>query len=355
MAQPGMMRNFLFVSTLLAAFAAQAHHSVAGFFDPTTKVEIEGVVKTVRWRNPHTVFEIDVSGADGEIITWRIESGALGVLRSRGIDREFMKVGDSVKIMGDSSLRSDREMFARNILLSDGKEVLMTAGSSPHFAASSGAGLLEAEYDEELIASARRNADGIYRVWSTNLEKPPFPGSIMFRRPMPMTDEAAARRAEFDVGDEVLLGCTQWSMPRLITNPLPMEFVRDGDGSDGAILQRFEENDHVRRIHMAAATHEGPKENLLLGYSTGRWDGDTLVVMTSSVIPERIDGAGTPFSEEMVLLERYTPSEDGNRLNYTLRVTDAETFTESFEVERFWDWRPEIIVAPYDCDRDQSL
>jgi hypothetical protein len=335
----------------LAALAAQAHHSVAGFFDPTTKVEIEGVVKSVRWRNPHTIFEVDVSGADGAVITWRVESGALGVLRSRGIDREFMKEGDSVKIMGDSSLRSDREMFARNILLSDGKEVMMTAGSTPHFTASSGAGLLEAEYDAELIASARRDADGIFRVWSTNLEKWPYPGVIMFRGPLPMTEEAAAKRAEFDRGDEVLLSCTQWSMPRLITNPLPMEFVRDGD----VILQRFEENDHVRRIRMGAATHEAPDESLLLGYSTGRWDGNTLVVMTSNVIPERIDGSGTPFSEEMALLERYTPSEDGNRLNYTLRVTDPETFTASFEVERFWDWRPEIIVAPYDCDRNQSL
>lgn len=351
MAQPGVIRSFLLVSTLLAAFATQAHHSVAGFFDPSTKVEIEGVVKSVRWRNPHTVFEVDVSGADGEVITWRIESGALGVLRSRGIDREFMKAGDSVKIMGDASLRSDREMFARNILLSDGKEVMMTAGSTPHFSASSGGSLLEAEFDPELIAAARANADGIFRVWSTNLEVRPFPGSIMFRGPLPVTDEAAAKRAEFDAGDEALLGCTEWSMPRLITNPLPMDFIREG----GVILQRFEENDNVRRIHMDAATFEAPSENLLLGYSTGSWDGNTLVVTTSKVIPERLDGPGTPFSEQMVLLERYTPSEDGNRLNYTLRVTDPETFTESFEVERFWDWRPEIIVGPYDCDRNQTL
>ena len=351
MAQSGVIRNFVFVSTLLAAFAAQAHHSVAGFFDPSTKVEIEGVVKTVRWRNPHTVFEVDVSGADGDVITWRIESGALGVLRSRGIDREFMKVGDSVKIMGDSSLRSDREMFARNILLSDGKEVMMTAGSSPHFSASSDSGLLEAQFDAELTASARRNADGVFRVWSTDIEKPPFPGSIMFRRPLPMTEEAAATRAEFDAGDEVLLGCTEWSMPRLITSPLPMDFVRDGD----VILQRFEENDNVRRIHMKAASRAVPSENLLLGYSTGLWEGNTLVVTTIKVIPERLDASGTPFSEEMTLLERFTPTENGSRLNYTLRVTDPETFTEPFEVERHWEWRPEIIVGAYDCDRDQSL
>ena len=29
-----------------------AHHSVAGFFDPGTQVEIEGTVSVARWRNP---------------------------------------------------------------------------------------------------------------------------------------------------------------------------------------------------------------------------------------------------------------------------------------------------------------
>ena len=227
----------------------------------------------------------------------------------------------------------------------------MTAGSSPYYSTSSETEVLEAEFDEERIAVARANADGIFRVWSTDIEKPPFPGSIMFRGPLPVTAEAAAKRAEFDSGDEVLLGCTEWSMPRLITNPLPMDFIREGE----VIVQRFEENDSVRHIHMGAAKHEAPDEYLLLGYSTGQWDGDTLVVTTSNVIPERLDGSGTPFSKKMELLERYTPSADGNRLNYTLQVTDAETFTESFEVERYWEWRPEIVVGPYDCDRDQEL
>jgi hypothetical protein len=98
-----------------------------------------------------------------------------------------------------------------------------------------------------------------------------------------------------------------------------------------------------------------PNENLMLGYSTGQWDGNTLVVTTSKVIPERLDEEGTPFSDNMVLLERYAPSDDGNRLNYTLLVTDPETFTEPFEVERYWAWRPEIVVGAYDCDRDQRL
>jgi len=346
-----VIRGFCCLAALLFTFSAQAHHSVAGFFDPATKVEIEGVVKTVRWRNPHTVFEIDVTAADGEVITWRIESGALGVLRSRGIDREFMKVGDRVKIMGDSSLRSDREMFARNILLSDGKEVMMTAGSAPHFSTASDGAVLEAEFDAEVSAAARLAADGIFRVWSSNIEERPSSGGRMLRGPFPLNDAAVKARAEYDAADETLLGCTEWSMPRLMTNPLPMEFVRQGD----VVLQRFEENDNVREIFLTAASETAPDEPKMLGHSRGSWDGSTLVVTTTNVAVDRFDNAGTPFGEDMRLVERFTPSEDGTRLDYTLQVTDPQTFTEPFTVGRYWIWRPEIVVSAYNCDRDQSL
>ena len=303
------------------------------------------------WRNPHTVFEVDVANASGDVTTWKIESGALAVLRSRGIGREFVKVGDSIKVRGDSSLRSDREMFARNIQLSDGKEVMMTAGSTPYFSVRDDAGFLEAEYDEEMIAAARLKADGVFRVWSTNIEERPTSSGHLLDRPMPLTADAQATRAKYDKSDETLLGCTDWSMPRLMGNPLPVEFVQEGD----VILQRFEENDNVRQIHMNVAPDEVPDALLMLGYSTGHWDGETLVVNTVNVTPERLDNLGTPFSEDMHLLERFTPTADGSRLDYTLTITDPATFTEPFETDRYWEWRPEISVRKYDCDRDQKL
>jgi len=336
---------------ILLSVGVSAHHSVAGFYNPGKSVEIDGIVKTVRWRNPHTVFEVEVTDKSGAVVTWRIESGALGVLRSRGIGREFIKAGDHVKIMGDSSIRSDQEMFARNILLDDGKEVMMTAGSAPYFKTEASGGMLESRYDAAVARKARQTADGIFRVWSTNIEEVPSSGGRMLRGDLPMNDAARQVRAQYNAADATLLGCTEWSMPRLMTNPLPMEFVRDGD----LILQRFEENDNLREIHMQSGDQSPGTEYEMLGYSTGRWEGSTLVVSTTHVAVDRFDNAGTPFSEDMHLVERFTPSEDGSRLNYVLNVTDPKTFTKSFDVERYWIWRPEITVDPYDCDRDQKL
>ena len=83
----------------------------------------------------------------------------------------------------------------------------------------------------------------------------------------PLNAAAKAKRAEYDAGDEALLGCTSWSMPRLMANPLPMEFLRDGDN----IVQRFEENDSVRVIHMNSESSSAPDEFSIFGYSIGRY------------------------------------------------------------------------------------
>ena len=350
------MRRWLAPAVAVLALGAisatvTAHHSVAGFFDPGTQVEIEGTVSVARWRNPHTVFEVEVTGPSGETTTWKIESGALGILRSRGLAREFVQVGDTVRIMGDASLRSDNEMFARNMLLSNGKEVMLTAGSSPYFSVREEAGMLEASFDEEVTAAARHSAEGIFRVWSTNIERRPGAGGRLFHGDYPLTPEAERIRATYDAGAEVLLGCTEWSMPRLMSNPLPMEFVREGD----TILQRFEEDDNVRVIHMADGSGAAQQRQSALGYSTGRWDGDSLVVETSSIAPERLDNLGTPFGARLHLLERFTPVDGGERLDYSLTISDPDFFTETFTLQRSWEWRPEMVVGRYDCAQDQDL
>ena len=341
----------LLLVLLVSPGIARAHHSVAGFFDPASQVEIEGIVQKVSWRNPHTVFLIDVAGESGDITTWTIESGALGVLRSRGLAREFVQPGDHVRILGDSSLRSRPELFARNMLLGNGKEVMLTAGSRPHFSQDNQQGMLEAEFDQSVTDAAIQNADGIFRVWTTNIEQRPIPGVRFLSGPHPLTEAAKAIRANYDASDEALLGCTGWSMPRIMANPLPMQFERE----DGRIIQRFEENDSVRVIHMDSDPADVPDEPTSFGYSVGHWEGATLVVVTTRVQPERLDNAGRPFSADMHLLEHFTASEDGQQLDYRLRIEDPQMFTEVIEVGRHWDWRPEIQVGAYECQKDQQL
>ena len=333
--------------------ATWAHHSVAGFFNPNEFVEIEGVVTEALWRNPHTEFHVEATAPSGEVTLWRVETGALGILRTRGLDREFLQVGDRVRVRGDRSLRDQPEVFARNLLLASGKEVLLTTRSSPYFTRPEAGELLESVYDDEIERTARLNAEGIFRVWSTDLDEIPHSGVRMFHGDYPLTEEAEARRAAWDAGDSSLLECTEWNMPYIMYNPLPMVFLRQGDD----MLLRFEEDDNERLIHMNAdpGSDPNPDVHTLLGYSTGHWEGGTLVVATTNMAANVLDFLGTPFSSAIHLVERFTSSADGSRLDYRLTITDPETVTEPFEVERFWIWRPEIVVSPYECGEDQRL
>ena len=47
--------------------------------------------------------------------------------------------------------------------------------------------------------------------------------------------------------------------------------------------------------------------------------------------------------------ERFTPTEDGSRLDYAMTVTDPSTFTEPVRLEKYWLWFPQVTVEPYEC------
>jgi hypothetical protein len=64
------------------------------------------------------------------------------------------------------------------------------------------------------------------------------------------------------------------------------------------------------------------------------------------------DSVGIPLSIDATMVERFTPTDDGSRLDYSLTVTDAATFTEPVELTKSWIWRPEIRVERYQCVRN---
>jgi hypothetical protein len=97
-----------------------------------------------------------------------------------------------------------------------------------------------------------------------------------------------------------------------------------------------------------------PREPTPLGHSTGRWDGDTLVVTTTDIdwpYFQLYGLEGIPQSVEMTLVERFTPSADGNTLTYDLAATDPRTFTRSVTAEgyRTFRWQPGFEFLPQDC------
>jgi len=337
------LQRALGAALLLLVAQASAHHSTAAIYDSGRTIEITGTVATVSWRNPHG--QLVLRTADGTV--WEAEMPAIVILRILGIRQDLIEVGDRVTVAGAPARRSDNGMLARNILLASGYE-LAFGGNVPHFPAGRNGNLIGRGYDDSNVDEAIASADGIFRVWSTNMTDPAaFP---MFKGDYPINAAARASLAEWDPLDNDLLHCGTKGMPLIMITPAPIEFLRDGD----TILMRIEEYDSRRRIYLGEPP-AAPAAPTQMGLSRGHFDGATLVVETTGIQAQYFDPDGVPQSEQITLIERFIPNADYTRLDYRITVTDPVYFTEPFELTRYFVWKPEMSVVPYNClERDWS-
>ncbi len=73
------------------------------------------------------------------------------------------------------------------------------------------------------------------------------------------------------------------------------------------------------------------------------------MVETDRISWRYFNQVGLLQSEAIELVERFTPSEDGARLDYELTVTDPALFTEPAVLTMSWVWVPGDQVLPFDC------
>jgi hypothetical protein len=339
----------LTTSTLLAfASVAGAHHSVSAWFDTTSMTEIEGEVTEFRWQNPHVVFTLRVpaeSGVAGESAEWEIETLSISGISRWGITQDLFNVGDRLRVAGNPSRRNSKNIFVRNILLPGGREIVLGNAARWSETTLRGGELLQAREGD-----ASHPELGIYRTWSSGAV-----GAVLFPEAVqanfdfsvyPLTAAAKATLEAFDFAvDDPTRNCTPKGMPTIMEQPYPMEIVDQG----ATILIRIEEYDTRRIVHMDAAGAAAAAPPSPLGYSVGRFEGATLVVTTTKSSWGHFDSVGIPLSAAAVLVERFTPQPDGSRLDYTLTVTDAATFTAPVEVKKSWIWRPEISLGTFEC------
>ncbi|MBX2849449.1 MAG: DUF4131 domain-containing protein [Acidiferrobacterales bacterium] len=343
----GMSRLLILtMSALLLLFSAQsfAHHSRFGVFDTDRTIEIEGVITKIKWSNPHVQFETEVTDSGGVTQLWMIEAASVSTLRSRGLDQGFLHIGDRIKIAGYPSITDAPEVLGMNLLLNDGTEVLLDRKATPYFVNTGNGQFLEPAFDENVVTKARATADGIFRVWSSELNDPDsFP---MFKGEYPLTNEAAQIRDNWQSDSSERLNCWVKDMPFLMMTPHPIEFSKQGEN----ILMRFEEDDAERLIYMNGGDIPEKSEASSMGLSVGSWEEKTLVVKTTNIDAEIFDYDGTPIGENIRLVERFTLSPDEQRLDYRVTFYDEETFSEPFDLTKYWTWKPERTIEKWNCE-----
>lgn len=336
-------RPFRFAGLALAAVVteADAHHSYAEY-DDARIVEIEGTLVRTARQNPHVRFFVEGLDANGRAIIWNLEAASVNWLQRLEVPPESFREGSRVKFAGWPSKRSAERIYALNMLAADGQEILLFRTAEPRWRSTTlGYGGEKAQsFYSQGVAS---DDVSLFRVWASDLDDPTM---FSLRAPLALTESAQKTVAARDpLSDSTIEGCTPKGMPRVMSQPPPMELIDGGN----VIQLHLEEYDMIRTFHMSGAADPPAQPRTPLGYSVGRWDGTTLVVDTTRVSAPYLTAGGVPIGSNAHFVERFTPTADGSRLDYTLDVTDPDSLTEPAQFWRSWFWRPGERVLPFEC------
>lgn len=107
---------------LLLATPVWGHHSFA-IYDFETQIPFDGVIDSVKFRNPHiamTLKIVDESGAE-KIIEF-VEGAPANMLVRSGLKPDMIKVGTHVVATGSPLIDDNSKFFLRTVLLDNGEE-----------------------------------------------------------------------------------------------------------------------------------------------------------------------------------------------------------------------------------------
>lgn len=324
-------------------FGHHGPNSNPALYLPENLVEFEGEVSGVLWRNPHPRVMITVVGDDGNEQEWELEFG--GQQRSYlgdGIDGDYFKIGDRLRAAGVVSRRDPRSIGLLHLLLPNGNEIVEGRRNPRWSDERIGRTFGTFEASDEEIRAAQEAADGIFRTWGNRIGGRPALNSYSGL----LTERGREVAATFYAPtDNPELEC-RTGIPTFMFDPSFMELRNDGD----SIYMELSEYNITRTIYMTDDRPQPTPSNV--GYSVGRFEGDTLIVETSHIDWPYFDPYGTPQSNQMSYVETFTVADDDSQLNYTFVATDPIMFTEPVKLTRAWGWQPGREIPEFDCVAD---
>jgi hypothetical protein len=146
---------------------------------------------------------------------------------------------------------------------------------------------------------------------------------------IPYLPAAAARKKQNQANWTTLdpeVKCYLPGVPRATYLPHPFQIVQ----SPQNILISYEYAGAVRVVNMGAPT-KAPGDSWM-GWSNGRWEGETLVIdVTSQLDSTWFDRAGNFHSDALHVVERYTPR-SADTLNYEATIEDPKVFSRPWKI-----------------------
>ena len=104
-----------------AGVAVHAHHAVAGIYDLTKEVVLEGKLKKLNFVNPHASIVLSVADkkAKGKIVDWVLTTASVTSLTTRGFSKGTIKPGDPLRVTILPAVNGNPAGYIRRLELGD--------------------------------------------------------------------------------------------------------------------------------------------------------------------------------------------------------------------------------------------
>jgi hypothetical protein len=111
-----------FTLLLIISVRVFAHHGTSAY-DTTKLTTIKGMVTDFQFNNPHVIISVESKDDKGKVEVWISEANSPNVLTRHGWNRDIMKKGDQITIIGNRPKNGAKTMRLQKVILSDGQEL----------------------------------------------------------------------------------------------------------------------------------------------------------------------------------------------------------------------------------------
>jgi hypothetical protein len=170
---------------------------------------------------------------------------------------------------------------------------------------------------------------------------------------LPFTEWGLKQWIEYDVvkNGDYAGSCYPFGMSRNINSPHGLQIIHHPD----ALAFLFEQNTWFHWVPTNGMKWPVDLIDQWNGLSTGRWDGDTLVIETTKFNGyTKLDTAGHPHSKQLKLTNTFL-RKDSRTIEHTVTVHDPVAYTQDWMNVRTWRIRdyPDVIME-YSCEENNE-
>ena len=207
-----------------------------------------------------------------------------------------------------------------------------------------------------LAAAAPRTADGkpdLSGIWLPrgryieNLAGDLKPVDVSL---LPWAAELYKHRQDTLSRDDPQARCVLSGVPRENLIPYPFKIVNT---TNGMIVILYEALHSYRQIFMDGRQLPKDPNPSWMGYSIGRWEGDTLVVQSTGFVDDNwLDNGGHPGTESLRLTERFHRRDFGH-IELQMTIDDPKAYTKPWTVTVPLLASPDTELIEYVCDENE--